>query len=342
VFVDHVNLFVKAGDGGRGCVSFRHEKYVPKGGPSGGNGGKGGDVIVRANPQLRTLLDHRYKRKYIADDGGAGSTSNKSGRWGEDCIIEVPCGTIIRDPGTNEVLADLVVPGQEYLAARGGKGGRGNAEFATAVQRTPRFAEDGVPGENHTLSLELKLIADIGLVGLPNVGKSTLLSVISAAKPKIADYPFTTLEPNLGIVRYHSYKSFTVADIPGLIEGAHLGKGLGTQFLRHIERTKVIVILIDVLSADYQKDLDTLRSELSSYGIGLKKKPYFIAISKHDIADDEAEDRIKKFRSAQSVDLLTFSSISGESLSVLLDKMWKTLEEYSSPDGVEEEITLAE
>ncbi len=287
MFVDQVTITVQSGAGGAGRVSFRREKYVPKGGPDGGNGGNGGNIVLRANAQLHTLLDQRYKRIYEAPDGAKGLSSRKFGKWGEHLVVSVPCGTLVKDAKSKEILVDLVEDGQEFVIAKGGKGGRGNAEFATSVKQTPRYAESGMPGEIRELQLELKLLADVGLVGLPNAGKSTLISVLSAARPKIADYPFTTIEPNLGIVSYYEYKSFTVADLPGLIEGAHEGKGLGIKFLKHIERTKVLVILIDCISDDYEKDYRVLRSELESYSRDLSRKPFIIAMSKMDVVDEE-------------------------------------------------------
>ncbi len=335
MFVDQVTITVRSGKGGAGAVSFRREKYVPKGGPDGGNGGKGGDVILRANPQLHTLLDHRYRHSYDAEDGVKGQKSLRFGRYGEDIVIQVPCGTVVRDAESEALLIDLVKPGQEYIAARGGRGGRGNAEFATSTHQTPRQAEDGRPAVERQLILELKLIADIGLVGFPNAGKSTLISTISAAKPKIAEYPFTTLEPNLGIVRYREYDGFTVADLPGLIEGAHTGKGLGIQFLKHVERTRVLVILIESFSEDYQRDLEVLRNELASYSNELSKKPWFVAVSKMDTADDEVRARITEFQTAMDVRVHTFSSVSGEGVPELKDLMWKLVEEESADDFVE-------
>jgi GTP-binding protein len=332
VFVDQVTISVSSGKGGAGCVSFRREKYVPKGGPDGGNGGKGGDVLFIANPQLHTLLDQRYHRSYAAEDGAKGQKSLRSGRSGEDIVIQVPCGTVVRDAETEELLVDLVRPGQRYLAASGGRGGRGNAEFATATNQTPRKAESGRPAVVRQLILELKLIADIGLVGFPNAGKSTLISTISAAKPKIADYPFTTLEPNLGIVRYREYDSFTVADLPGLIEGAHEGKGLGIQFLKHVERTRVLVILIESLCEDFPRDLEVLRNELASYSSELAHKPWVVAISKMDAADDEARARIEEFRAALDVRVHAFSSVSGEGVTELKDLMWKLIGENSATE----------
>jgi GTP-binding protein len=311
-------------------VSFRREKYVPKGGPDGGNGGNGGDVVFRANAQLHTLLDHRYKRSYEAESGAKGASSRKDGRWGKALHIDVPCGTVLRDADSGEVIADLVENGQEIVVARGGKGGRGNAEFATATHQTPRHAEPGLPGVERKISLELKLIADVGLVGFPNAGKSTLISVISAARPKIADYPFTTLEPNLGIVRYREYDSFTVADLPGLIEGAHEGKGLGHTFLRHIERTSAIAILIDCMSEDYETDLAVLREELESYSRDLAGKQYIVAISKVDVADDEMQKRIEEFSTTIERPLHQFSSVSREGIDRLLDAMWAMITDSST------------
>lgn len=324
MFVDEVTITVRSGKGGQGCISFRREKYVPKGGPDGGNGGKGGDVVIRANDQLQTLLDHRYRRFYKASDGHAGSSSKKAGKWGDDLVIDVPCGTVIRDSVTNEIIADLVESGSEIVVAKGGSGGRGNSEFATATQQAPRYAEPGEDGQERELSLELKLIADIGLVGLPNAGKSTLLSVISAARPRIADYPFTTLEPNLGIVRYRDSVTFTVADIPGLVEGAHLGKGLGIQFLKHIERTTAIVILIECVSSDFEHDLVVLQTELRQHSRELGKKPYIIGLSKADTVDGSIRDRIEAFMKIHD-SVIPFSSISKEGLDDLLRAMWSLI-----------------
>lgn len=284
-FIDLARIRVHAGDGGVGCVSFRREKFVPKGGPDGGTGGRGGSVIIRANRHLTTLLDFHYRKTYAAPRGEHGLGSNKSGKSGHDIILEVPVGTVIRDSGTGEAIADIVRHGDEVFAARGGRGGRGNAEFATSTNQAPREYEHGGEGEKRELELELKLLADVGLVGFPNAGKSTLISVVSAARPKIADYPFTTLVPNLGIVGVGMGKSFVVADIPGLIEGAHTGRGLGIQFLRHIERTKVLVILLDVTREDLKADYEVLINELGSFSKALLKKPLLIALTKIDTLD---------------------------------------------------------
>jgi GTPase len=330
MFIDFAEIDIEAGNGGKGAVTFRREKYVPKGGPSGGNGGKGGNVIITAHHNLSTLLDFRYKRIYKAGNGEPGGNSLKDGKNGEDVYIKVPVGTIIKDSGTGEVLYDLDEDGKEVVIAKGGKGGRGNSNFATATNQAPRYAEPGLEGESIKIVLELKLIADVGLVGFPNAGKSTLISVISAARPKIADYPFTTLEPNLGIVKYRDYQSFTVADIPGIIEGAHQGKGLGHQFLRHIERTRILLFLIDITSEDYQKEYNILLNELKSYSSELVKKRKIISISKADIAGDIDLKKVKKrkLRGSDS-NLLVFSSATGEGVPQLLDYLWRELEQLN-------------
>lgn len=328
MFIDYSEIYVKAGDGGNGAVAFRREKYVPKGGPAGGNGGNGGSVIFIADRNLGTLLDLRYKKKYLAEDGERGGSSLKDGRTGNNILIKVPIGTVIKDKDTEEIFADLDVEGKEFVAAKGGKGGKGNSNFATPTNQTPRFAENGKPGEEKNLILELKLIADVGLVGFPNAGKSTLISVISEAKPKIADYPFTTLEPNLGIVRYKDFKSITVADIPGIIEGAHLGKGLGLKFLRHIERTKILLIMIDISSEDYVKDYKTLIAELDQYSHVLAKKKKILAFSKADLVENSAADKLKKKKIAGYKNkICVFSAVSGRGIEELLDEIWKQLED---------------
>jgi len=327
MFIDYAKIYVKAGKGGNGAVAFRREKYVPKGGPAGGNGGNGGNVIFVADKNLNTLLDVRYKRKYIAQNGQPGGSSLKDGKNGKDVFIKVPVGTVIKDADTEEVLCDLDEDGKTFIAAKGGKGGKGNANFATPTNQTPRYAEPGKEGEEKYLILELKLIADVGLVGFPNVGKSTLISAISEAKPKIADYPFTTLEPNLGIVRYKDFQSFTVADIPGIIEGAHKGKGLGLKFLRHIERTKILLIMIDITSENHQKDYKTLMSELEKYSKVLSKKKRIIGFSKADLVDESAIKKIKKKKLDDNVPIVVFSAVSGFGIQELLDELWKQLQD---------------
>lgn len=326
-FIDYAKIFIKSGHGGKGMVSFRREKYVPKGGPDGGNGGKGGSVIFKADRHLNTLLDFRYKKKYEAQNGENGKSSNKSGKDGDDIIIRVPCGTLIKDADTGEVLFDIVQDKEEVIIARGGKGGRGNGEFATPTNQAPRFAEPGKAGEEKHLELELKLIADVGLVGLPNAGKSTLISVISAAKPKIADYPFTTLVPNLGIVSYKESKSFVVADMPGLIEGAHLGKGLGIQFLRHIERTRVLVYLIECTDEDPKKTLELLKKEIKLFNKDMLNKPQIVVITKIDLADEALMEKIKKIKFApKKIDSVHFiSAVANIGIPDLVKSMWKLL-----------------
>ena len=293
-FIDEARISVKAGDGGNGCISFRHEKYIPKGGPDGGNGARGGSVIIRADRQLNTLLDFKYKHSYRAERGENGRGKDQGGKSGKDEIVKVPCGTLVRDALKKKTIVDLVNDGDECIIAHGGKGGRGNGEFATPTNQAPRFAEPGTAGEERELILELKLLADVGLVGFPNAGKSTLISVVSAAKPKIADYPFTTLTPNLGLVRYADGKSFVLADIPGLIEGAHEGKGLGIQFIRHIERTRVLVFLIESISDDPKKDYQILLNELASYNPAIAKKKKIVAITKMDIVNEADRKKLVK------------------------------------------------
>ncbi|MCX7835808.1 MAG: GTPase ObgE [bacterium] len=298
MFIDYATLTIKAGRGGDGCVSFRREKFVPKGGPDGGDGGKGGDVIFVVDPNRTTLLDFRYVHHFEAENGMHGSGNKMTGRNGKDCIIPVPQGTLVKDKETGEILADLTSIGQKWIAAKGGKGGKGNSNFATSVNRAPRKATPGKEGEEKSLILELKLIADVGLVGKPNAGKSTLLATVTAARPKIADYPFTTLEPNLGIVPLPEFRSFVMADIPGLIEGASQGKGLGYRFLRHIERTRLLLILIPMDSENPKEELMMLLNELNHYSEELVKKPRLVVRSKSDLISQssiELEEAILSF-----------------------------------------------
>ena len=323
-FVDLVQIQVRAGDGGSGIISFRREKFVPKGGPDGGNGGRGGSVILRANRHMTTLLDFQYKRNYIAKTGDHGGGGNRTGRSGEDIIVEVPEGTIARDAVKQEIIADLLKHGDEFVVARGGHGGRGNSEFATSVDQAPRRYEQGQPGEERELELELKLLADVGLVGLPNAGKSTLISVIPAARPKIADYPFTTLVPNLGIVGVEMGKSFVVADIPGLIAGAHQGKGLGLQFLRHVERTRVLVFLLDATRGTLKEDLDVLTNELRLYDPSLVNRKSIVVITKIDAVDEPALRKLKRDAFGRKR-VTAISAVAGTGVRELVDELWHAL-----------------
>ena len=316
MFIDYVKISVKAGNGGSGCVSFRREKFVPKGGPDGGDGGNGGDVIFVANRHLQTLLDFRYRHYFSAENGRYGQGANKTGRNGEAVFIKVPIGTTIRDLNTGETVGDLTDDGQQVIGAHGGRGGRGNARFKSPTDQAPRYSEPGEEGEERELELELKLIADVGLVGLPNAGKSTLLARVSAAKPKIADYPFTTLTPHLGIVKYGDF-SFVMADIPGLIEGAHTGKGLGLQFLRHIERTRILVFLIDGSEENIEKTYRILYEELRSYQNTLVEKVHIVALSKCDLVDD-IESVKSKLTLNGGTPICAISSVSGDGIDNLL------------------------
>ncbi|GAQ95316.1 GTP-binding protein [Thermodesulfovibrio aggregans] len=321
-FVDYVKIYVKAGDGGRGCVSFRREKYVPRGGPDGGDGGKGGDVIIRASSELHTLIDHKYQKTYKAQRGQHGKGSNMKGKDGEDLVIKVPVGTVIKDADTEEIIADLDEEGKQVVVAKGGKGGLGNAHFATPTNQAPRYAQPGQKGEERWIILELKLLADVGLIGLPNAGKSTLISVISSARPKIADYPFTTLAPVLGVVKYGEYKSFVIADIPGLIEGAHKGAGLGHQFLRHVERTYMLLHLVDVsdfLESDPVEDFEKIQRELELYNQSLTQKPFAVVGTKIDIAHrGERLNKLKNYCEKKGIDFFPISAVKKEGIYKLL------------------------
>ena len=314
MFIDEVTIAVKAGDGGNGCLAFRREKFVPRGGPSGGDGGRGGDVLMEASPHHNTLLHFRFNPEHNAERGRHGEGSNRTGREGHDVVLPVPIGTAVYDVETGEQIADFISAGQRETVARGGRGGKGNARFATSTHQAPTEHEEGKPGESMRLRLELKLLADVALVGFPNAGKSTLISRLSAAKPKIADYPFTTLEPNLGVVQAGEH-TFVLADIPGLIEGAHEGHGLGIQFLRHVERTRLLVHLVDVsdfTGREPARDFDVIMSELASFGHDLKDKPMLLVASKVDACQDEG--RIAALRSkaeANNLPFFTISSVTG-------------------------------
>ena len=328
MFVDQAKIEVIAGNGGNGIVSFRREKFVPKGGPDGGDGGNGGSVIFRTDSNLHTLLDFRYKRRFKAESGKHGQGANKTGRGGQNLVIRVPKGTLIKDEISGEVLADLVKENQQVIIARGGKGGRGNARFKTATNQAPRNAEPGLPGESRQIVLELKLIADVGLVGLPNAGKSTLLSRLSAARPKIADYPFTTLSPNLGIVKYKEHLSFVMADIPGLMEGAHQGKGLGLKFLRHIERTKILAFLIESISEDVFQTYHTLRSEIEQYNSELLTRPCLIILTKSDLISADRSINLNRLNKV-GIPIIKISALSGTGLVDLKELLWGLINQDS-------------
>jgi GTPase len=339
-FVDEVRIHVKAGDGGNGAVAWRREKFIPRGGPAGGDGGNGGDVVLVVDPQLSTLLDYRYVREHKARSGGHGLGSDCNGTDGDDLVLRIPPGTVVKDPGTGVVLADLGEDGQRFVVAKGGKGGLGNMNFASSTNQAPRYAQDGTPGEERELVLELKLLADVGIVGYPNAGKSTLISVISRARPKIADYPFTTLVPNLGVVGWRE-RSFVVADIPGLIEGAHTGAGLGHQFLRHIERCRVLVHLIEGANPEPGRspkaDLDAIDHELALYSPELAKKPQIVAVTKIDVPDARAAgEKLAKLlgRRKKPVKVHLVSAVTGEGMKELLDAVGRVLFRQAEPREV--------
>jgi GTPase len=347
MFIDEAKIRVKAGDGGNGCMAFRREKFVPRGGPSGGDGGKGGDVVMESSERHNTLVHFRFNPEYKAERGRHGEGSNKTGRDGGDVTLKVPVGTIVCDDETGEKVFDFSAVDQRIVIARGGRGGRGNARFATSVHQAPREHEAGRPGEERAYRLELKLLADVGLVGYPNVGKSTLISRISAARPKIANYPFTTLEPNLGVVAVGDAKdqiSFVVADIPGLIEGAHTGAGLGTQFLRHIERTRLLVHLVDVSDGsgreDVTKDVEVIMGELGSFGAHLEEKPMIMVASKIDVANKDKVSALKKYCRKRKWKLYEISAVTGkgiEELKYVMAEEVQELREQAREEAVEEE-----
>lgn len=333
-FVDEATFYVKAGDGGNGCVSFRREKYVPKGGPNGGDGGRGGDVIIRASKSLNSLLDFRYKSHFKAERGEHGKGKDMHGRKGKNCIVEVPVGSILKDRETDEVFIDLVEHGQAYVAAQGGKGGLGNPHFASGTNRTPRIATNGKTGEEFWLKIELKLIADIGLVGLPNAGKSTLLSGLSAANPKIAPYPFTTLEPQLGVLQYKYHEPCIIADIPGLIEGAHEGVGLGHKFLRHIERTSILLHVLDMEDIDVFENYQTIHNELQLYKKELADRSQILVLNKSDLLDDEDIEELEAHFRTLCENVITVSGQSGQGLDDLKELVMATLEQHHEKKGL--------
>ncbi|HVX40166.1 MAG TPA: GTPase ObgE [Gemmatimonadaceae bacterium] len=322
MFIDRVVVNVKAGDGGSGIVSFRREKFVPMGGPDGGEGGRGGDIVVVADSNLSTLLDYTYRDSWTAPAGEHGSGANKSGKSGDDVVLPVPVGTVIRDLETGELLGEVVDDGARLVVAKGGRGGKGNAHFATATHQSPREYQPGEDGQARTLELELKLIADVGLVGQPNAGKSTLLSVISAARPKIGDYPFTTLSPNLGVVQLSDARTFVVADIPGIIEGAHEGRGLGLQFLRHIERTRLLAFLVPIDAIDWQEEYDQLRREVAAYSTELAQKPHCVVFTKMDLLGDDEPPPIE---APDAFGIFAISAAARTGLEPLLAAWWSRL-----------------
>lgn len=322
MFVDEVDILVRGGDGGRGCLSFHREKFVPKGGPDGGDGGRGGHVIFQVDPQISTLIDLRYQSQYRAQRGENGRHKNQHGKDGDDLIVNVPPGTLVKDAETGEILADMAASDAQFIAAAGGQGGRGNARFKSATNQAPRYVQPGIEGEERSLHLELKLLADVGIIGLPNVGKSTLISRISAARPKIADYPFTTLIPNLGVVRTSNFRSFVVVDIPGLIEGASLGAGLGFQFLRHIERTRMFVHVIDLSSVTGREplqDFQTINAELEQYEPTLLQRPQIVAANKLDVLDDDTRlSTLRAFCEQEGMACYPISAVTGEGVPELM------------------------
>jgi GTPase len=349
MFIDEAKIRVKAGDGGNGCLAFRREKYVPRGGPSGGDGGKGGDVVMESSERHNTLVHFRFNPEYKAQRGRHGEGAKRTGREGEDVILKVPVGTILYDAETGEKIHDFSHADERIVVARGGRGGRGNAQFATSTHQAPREHEEGRPGEERVYRLELKLLADVGLVGFPNVGKSTLISRISAARPKIADYPFTTLEPNLGVVvvgEASNEKSFVVADIPGLIEGAHAGAGLGTQFLRHIERTRLLVHLVDVSDGsgrpDVANDVEVITGELKSFGAHLEDKPVIMVASKIDVADKDKLAKLKRYCKKHDLDLYPISAVTGKGVEELKYAMAEKVEQLRQAEIQDAKVDVAQ
>ena len=336
MFVDYTEIQVIGGTGGSGAEAFRREMGVAHGGPSGGDGGRGGDVILRADPQLWTLLDHRYQQHYRAERGQHGQGKNRTGKDGVDMILRVPVGTVVRDAETGEVIGELTEPGQEMIAARGGRGGRGNAQFATPTRQAPRYWEPGAEGEERRIALELKLIADVGLVGQPNAGKSTFLAAVSAATPKVADYPFTTLTPNLGVVSLSGSRTFVIADIPGIIEGAHEGKGLGHRFLRHIERTRTLAYLIPVDLDDLQAEYELLREELRRYSADLAKKPHCVIITKIDML--AADDPVPRVEAPDAWGQFAISAVARRGLPDMIEALWVRVRDVVVEEEPEEEL----
>jgi GTP-binding protein len=341
MFYDEAKIHVKAGDGGNGAVAFRREKYVPRGGPSGGNGGDGGHVILKVDAQLNTLVHFQQQVPFRGGRGTHGKGKNQTGARGEDVIVPVPPGTVARDADTHALLADLTAPDQQVIVARGGKGGRGNASFASSTHQAPRLAERGLPGEERWLHLELKLLADVGLIGMPNAGKSTLLAAVSAARPKIADYPFTTLQPNLGVVNVDNEYDFVVADLPGLIEGAHAGAGLGHQFLRHIERTRLLVHLLDGAAQDPLGHFDQINQELTLFNPALADRPQVVVLNKLDLPDARQRwPRVKQAMDQRELPVYAISAATGEGVRELMAQVGAMLADLPRPEPAPEEIPV--
>lgn len=340
MFTDYTKIIIKSGNGGNGAISFRREKYVAAGGPDGGDGGKGGDVYFVVDKDKNTLIDFRYNKKYKATDGENGSGAKCSGKAGKNIYIKVPIGTILKDNETGKIIADLSNPGQEELVLKGGRGGRGNQHFATSTRQVPRFAEDGEPGQEKEIVLELKLLADVGLLGFPNVGKSTFLSTVTSARPKIANYQFTTLEPNLGVVKAKDGSSFVIADIPGIIEGASQGIGLGIQFLRHVERTRLLLHLIDVSGEEGRSPVDDYRiinEELKKYSEKLAKRKQIIVATKCDVANEELLNQLEKLAEKNNMDFFKISSVTGEGVEKLLDYVSQLIKTLPKEELVQKE-----
>ena len=334
MFVDYVEIEVEAGVGGSGAEAWRRETFVPEGGPFGGDGGKGGDVVLEVDPQLTTLLDFRYQRHYRAERGEHGQGKLRTGRSADDLVLRVPPGTVVRDVATGELMGEMLEPGQRLIIAKGGRGGRGNAHFATPTHRAPREWEPGFEGEQRRVVLELKMIADVGLVGQPNAGKSTLLSVVTAARPKIADYPFTTLSPNLGVAALSDSRTFVIADLPGIIEGASEGKGLGHRFLRHIERTRALALLIPSDTEDVQAEYEGLRRELDAYSEELAGRPHCVVFTKSDVLGPD--DAPPKLDAPEAWAIFTISSVTGAGVTELLEALWKHVQQVAALQRAEE------
>jgi GTPase len=328
-FIDYVKIYCKSGRGGKGSVHFRREKYIPQGGPDGGDGGKGGHIILRGNSNLWTLLHLRYQKHIKAESGEGGGSNNRAGAAGADTIIDVPLGTIARDAETNEIIAEITTDGEEIIIARGGRGGLGNSHFKNSIKQAPTYAQPGDEAEEKTLILELKVLADVGLVGFPNAGKSTLLSVVSAARPEIADYAFTTLVPNLGVVSYRDFLSFIMADIPGIIEGAAEGKGLGIRFLKHIERNSILLFMISAESENLSKDYEILLSELEQYNPELLDKKRLIAVTKCDLIDSKQEKKLQK-KLPKDIPAVFISSLTNKNIDQLKEVIWNALQKENS------------